>query len=729
MTATNYSGQAFNFNASLTATSLIKSGGTSSQFLKADGSVDSSLYITTALTRYPVADANYTVSTTLSCIVAYTSITVSRTVTLPAATTAGQIIWVVDESGALSPTISITIQRAGSDTIEGQTSLVLTGQYAALCLESSGSGKWTTLTYEELPTVLSDANGTVSVREDVVVMMNTITAARTIALPAATTTGQRIVVADLSGSCSATNTITINRAGADTINGATSYVLSSPYAFVILKANGSNKWVASGNYANVGQTFYLGTTSIAINRASAAIVLTGITSIDGAAATTGITNDAATATTCYPTWVTANTGNLPQKTTSGTFTWVPSTGVLTAPVITASTNFVAQGFSAVANSFNLSATSGTTIVTGSGSSYDFAIRNVGGTYVMNVPTGTNNVTFYANLTATTLYGAAFVSNGNVGAVAGSFAFTAGNGIELWGKTGSTNDFVLKNNAGTAVLSLLTGTTNVIFGGYLGIGMTPATKFEIAPDNSTTLGLVFAAMTAYTASRFGITSQNSDGVAIGVTTGISIGLNAFGVGFTTAGITTASDGTLDTGISRNTAGVIEINSGTKGTYRDLLVRTVTASGNVSALNTYTAGSSSSQVGYLITYDGTASGYALTFGANYSSPAVRTWLMQGGSSSGDHTLTIQNQGSGNFHIVMTKGNLTLSSGSFTGSGSGLTSNTVPKASIVNMTQAALLGANAAGAVGEITLGTGLSFSGSVLNSTGGSGTPNWRLRRRL
>lgn len=38
------------FSGSLTATSLVKSGGTSSQFLKADGSVDSNTYLTSAIT-------------------------------------------------------------------------------------------------------------------------------------------------------------------------------------------------------------------------------------------------------------------------------------------------------------------------------------------------------------------------------------------------------------------------------------------------------------------------------------------------------------------------------------------------------------------------------------------------------------------------------------------------------------------------------------------------------
>jgi hypothetical protein len=48
------------------------------------------------------------------------------------------------------------------------------------------------------------------------------------------------------------------------------------------------------------------------------------------ATNTAITDDTTTATTCYPTWVTTTTGNLPQKTTSTRFSFVPSTGVLAA---------------------------------------------------------------------------------------------------------------------------------------------------------------------------------------------------------------------------------------------------------------------------------------------------------------------------------------------------------------------------------------------------------------
>lgn len=72
------------------------------------------------------------------------------------------------------------------------------------------------------------------------------------------------------------------------------------------------------------------------------------------AVNTGITEDVATITQVFPTWVTANNGNLPQKTTSTKLMFTPSTGVLestilkstqatgTAPLTVASTTRVAN---------------------------------------------------------------------------------------------------------------------------------------------------------------------------------------------------------------------------------------------------------------------------------------------------------------------------------------------------------------------------------------------------
>ena len=65
--------------------------------------------------------------------------------------------------------------------------------------------------------------------------------------------------------------------------------------------------------------------SIGGNAATATLATTATN-----ATNTGITEDTATAVAVYPTFVTANTGNLPQKVTSTKLSFIPSTGILTA---------------------------------------------------------------------------------------------------------------------------------------------------------------------------------------------------------------------------------------------------------------------------------------------------------------------------------------------------------------------------------------------------------------
>lgn len=96
--------------------------------------------------------------------------------------------------------------------------------------------------------------------------------------------------------------------------------------------------IPSGVLGN--STLYIGTTSIALNRASSAQSLTGV-NIDGSAgsattATTAtnannvaITDDTSTNADEYLTWVTNTTGNLPVKVSSTKLKFNPSTGVLT----------------------------------------------------------------------------------------------------------------------------------------------------------------------------------------------------------------------------------------------------------------------------------------------------------------------------------------------------------------------------------------------------------------
>ena len=75
---------------------------------------------------------------------------------------------------------------------------------------------------------MSDANYT-ALATDRTIAYTAITAARTVTLPAAASypTGTRLLIMDESGSCSATNAITIAAAGSDTIAaGASARALS-----------------------------------------------------------------------------------------------------------------------------------------------------------------------------------------------------------------------------------------------------------------------------------------------------------------------------------------------------------------------------------------------------------------------------------------------------------------------------------------------------------------------
>ena len=84
-------------------------------------------------------------------------------------------------------------------------------------------------------------------------------------------------------------------------------------------------------------SLFIGTTSIALNRASASQSLTGV-NIDGSAGTAGtatnainigITDDTSTNADYYPVWVTNSTGNLPAKVTSTKLKFNPSSGAMT----------------------------------------------------------------------------------------------------------------------------------------------------------------------------------------------------------------------------------------------------------------------------------------------------------------------------------------------------------------------------------------------------------------
>ena len=120
------SGTSASFSSSLTASSLIKSGGTSSQFLKADGSVDSNTYLTTSAassTYLPLAGG------TLTGALSGTSATFSGTVEAPLFfANAGGSLFLQSASDAISirqnstsNNLTIRFNRIGVDLWKIQT--------------------------------------------------------------------------------------------------------------------------------------------------------------------------------------------------------------------------------------------------------------------------------------------------------------------------------------------------------------------------------------------------------------------------------------------------------------------------------------------------------------------------------------------------------------------------------------------------------------------------------
>lgn len=105
----------------------------------------------------------------------------------------------------------------------------------------------------------------------------------------------------------------------------------------------------------------------------------------------GITNDATTNDTMYPVWVTANTGNLPSKTTSTKLTFNPSTGNLTSTTFTG--NFVGNLTGNVSGVVNADTVVGLVVDSGQVLTVNqtmtlYAADNTG---VYTFPTGTNTL--------------------------------------------------------------------------------------------------------------------------------------------------------------------------------------------------------------------------------------------------------------------------------------------------------------------------------------------------
>lgn len=199
--------------------------------------------------RTAVADVAYSAKST-DRIVAYTALTASRAVALPAAAAfpQGEILWIVDETGNASASKSITVNRNGSDTIDNATSAAISGPYGILGLESNGSNAWTVIhsrinTFGRTP--VADAAYTMLLG-DRTVAYTSLTAARIVSLlPAASyAPGTTISIRDDIGLASGALTLSAAPSGTDTINGSntTQVVVNGAYGETALETDGVSKW-------------------------------------------------------------------------------------------------------------------------------------------------------------------------------------------------------------------------------------------------------------------------------------------------------------------------------------------------------------------------------------------------------------------------------------------------------------------------------------------------------
>jgi hypothetical protein len=93
-------------------------------------------------------------------------------------------------------------------------------------------------------TTFSNANHTVTANDRTAIQIGTMSAPRTVTLPAAAGQDPRalLYIFDESGTVTSTNTITVDGNGAELINGAATYVIDEAFGSVLLASDDANSW-------------------------------------------------------------------------------------------------------------------------------------------------------------------------------------------------------------------------------------------------------------------------------------------------------------------------------------------------------------------------------------------------------------------------------------------------------------------------------------------------------
>jgi len=304
------------------------------------------------------------------------------------------------------------------------------------------------------------------------------------------------------------------------------------------------------------------------------------------------------------------------------------------------------------------------ILTGQGSTNDVTIKNDADADVLEIPTGTVNVTVAGDLTAAGTLKATGDTAAGDGAALG---FTAAEGLILTGQ-GSTNDVTIKNDADADVLEIPTGTVNVTVAGDLTAAGTLKATGDTAAGDGAALGFTAAEGLILTGqgSTNDVTIKNdADADVIEIPTGtvnvtVAGDLTAAGtlkatgdtaagdgaaLGFTAAEglILTGQGSTNDVTIKNDAdADVLEIPTGTVN---------VTMAGTVTAVSTIVG-----NAGLHVKNGATGAGFVQFF--EDSDNGTNTVTLAGPASTADITLTLPSSTGNNGEALVTNGSGVLS-----------------------------------------------------------------------
>ena len=299
------------------------------------------------------------------------------------------------------------------------------------------------------------------------------------------------------------------------------------------------------------------------------------------------------------------------------------------------------------------------ILTGQGSTNDVTIKNDADADVIEIPTGTVNVTVAGDLTAAGTLKATGDTAAGDGAALG---FTAAEGLILTGQ-GSTNDVTIKNDADADVIEIPTGTTTVNFAGAVDV-VGDLTAATFTPDGDTAAG---------------------DTAAIGFTAAEGLILTGQG---STNDVTIKNDADAD---------VLEIPTGTVN---------VTMAGTVTAVSTIVG-----NAGLHVKNGATGAGFVQFF--EDSDNGTNTVTLAGPASTADITLTLPSSTGNNGEALVTNGSGVLS---FAAVG-GLYNDWAIKTSAYTMVSGDQIIVNASGAT-TITVPASASAGDTVtVKATGG------------